>query len=581
VAIRNNHWYNLNELRNYPLDDTASCLSNVDERLPSAFIADLRLRWPNSYGQYAFISAASITPGLVTVLIEATSTLSNSPSNSTLIAGVTIPRSTLVQGRTYPVQAFKESVGGFICFGSAVEGPAYKGLFSAPTQSLITPRAARPNRPAPIPGIRLLNAANLKKGIVSIAAQSPLSVTKETRVIEGVEYENVLVFRLSEITDVALDNYLDSVFNEFGGTCNARVDSKSCGNPQPITAINGIGPDCDGVLTLNFEGCANVGRNTEDCGVIVDCEYGLSDTCEPAYLPNLETGKLPSEVPPAIIPPPIPPEPPVTPPISVSDSVETVLTLPYCDLFDSASAVPSGFNLVGTSSFGYISDSSPSEDDCCTGQSPGNFDCFGESISLSESCSDSVSEKGCHIVWEYIPPPGLVSSYGVLTTQGFSQRNVAIFNADVQSLYRKYTVDLKIVQTSTGSARNGGVLINYRINPDTGLPNYHVAYLDIDNGKFGVYFFNGISLVQITTTSIENLRTGDWYRIEFSSVPNETNLIQIIFTAVLTGITDPTVSATVESTVSTSNWVSDSGIAGLYVDRSKTYYAFWRIDEET
>ena len=62
MAIRNNHWYNLNEQRDYPVDDTASALSDDGSRLPSSLIADLRLRWPSALGRYAFISAAAVTP---------------------------------------------------------------------------------------------------------------------------------------------------------------------------------------------------------------------------------------------------------------------------------------------------------------------------------------------------------------------------------------------------------------------------------------------------------------------------------------------------------------------------------------
>jgi hypothetical protein len=579
VSIRNNHWYNLNSLRNYPLDDTASCLSNSGERLPPALIEDLRIRWPGSYGKYAFLSAASVTPGLVTVLIEVSHTLDNNPNSSTLIAGITLPLRELVTGRTYALQTFEKGVGGFICFGAGAEGPAYKGLFSSPQQSLITPRAARYSRPAPIPGFRLLNSDNLVKDIVSLTAETPLTISKETRVIAGVEYDNVIVFRLEELPDALDADYLASVFNEFSGPCSPRVDSRSCGDPQPLETVNGITPDCDGVLTINFEGCATVGRNVEDCGVVVDCQYGLADTCEAAYLPALSDGRLPSEVPPVIVPPPVPPEPPVEPPVSISESAQTVLNLPYCDLFDSSSGVPDGFSLIGSSSFGYIGDESPSESFCCLGTDPSNFDCFGESVSLSQSCSDSIARTGCRTEWEYIPPPALVSSYGVITEKGFSQRNTAIFVNDVQSLYRQYTVDLKIVQSTVGAKRNGGVLINYRINPDTGLPNYYVAFLDVDAKVFGIYFFNGISLVQLSSTVIGDVRAGDWYRISFKSVPNETNWVQVIFTAVLAGITDPTISATLETNVSTSNWVEDAGNAGLYVDRSNTYYSFWRIDE--
>ena len=87
MAIRNNDWYNLNEQRDYPVDDKASTLDDSGNRLPSALITDMRLRWPESLGQYAYVSAASVTPSIVTVMIEVSQTLDNVPNTSTLIAG--------------------------------------------------------------------------------------------------------------------------------------------------------------------------------------------------------------------------------------------------------------------------------------------------------------------------------------------------------------------------------------------------------------------------------------------------------------------------------------------------------------
>ena len=67
MAIRNNNWYNLNEQRDYPVDDVASALDDSGKRLPMSLITDLQLRWPKELGQYAYVSAASVTEGIVRV----------------------------------------------------------------------------------------------------------------------------------------------------------------------------------------------------------------------------------------------------------------------------------------------------------------------------------------------------------------------------------------------------------------------------------------------------------------------------------------------------------------------------------
>jgi hypothetical protein len=565
MAIRNNHWYNINEQHFYPLDDKASAISNEGEFLPSSLISDLRLRWPITYGQFAFISAASITNHLITILIEATNTLDPVAGQTTLIAGITLPKSELSAGRTYTLTAFKPKVGGFIVIGSNVSAN-YSGTFSSPRQSLLTPRAARYSRVPPVQTIGINNTTNPLSGLVNLVALSPLQLTKETRVINGVEETNVIVLRLVDLAqDVNRAAANESIFATFAGDCGKRVGSKTCGDPQPIQTINGIGADCDGVLTLDFRGCALVGKNVTDCGVVVDCNLGLASSCLPPYLPNLTTGELPSEAPPIIITPPLPPQPPIPIPNSISESVQTILALPYCDTFDEAFAY--FFNPIGASSFGFISDDSPEENFCCSGPPPAD---------TSYGCaSNSISESG-----HWYPAPIIASSYGAISQTAQAVTNISLFTGDVQSLYRRFTTDFKITQGVVGSLKNAGIIVNYRLATAT-LYNYLLALLDIDNSRFGIYFFNGNVLIALTQVTVPEAVINDWYRLTFELTPNLVTKTSINLEAVLTGVTDPMVSYTLNTSLSTTFWVTDAANSGFYAKRSRSYFSFWRIDEVT
>jgi hypothetical protein len=585
MPIRNSHWYNLNEQRFYPLDDTASARSDTGEVLPSSLIADLRLCWPAQYGKYAFISAAASTPGLVTVLIEATSTLDNNPSTSVLIAGITLPKSELTGGRTYALTAFKSGVGGFIVLGTNLD-ENYSGRFSSPAQSLLTPRAARANRIAPIPSIKVDDAAVALTGLVNLVAAAPLQLTKETRVINGVEYSNVVVFSLKEEEQVTAVAVAESVLATFAGPCGKRTGSKTCTDPQPVQFINGVAPDCDGVLTIDFQGCAVVGRNTKDCGVILDCSLGLSASCSPPYLPTLTTGKLPSETPRVIIVPPSPPTPPVIVDVSISESVKTVLTLPYCDTFDEMIAV--GFYPMGDSLFDFVSDDSPSENDCCVGAVT-NYGCdmsesvsssvdYAVSYSLSNSLSHSNSMSYSVATVPILRSIEIASSYGTIDPNAQARTNISIWTMDVQSLYRKYITDVKITNGQLGSKKNAGIVINYRQVLPT-VVNYLVAVLDIDTSTFGIYFFNGLFLVPIITTSVLKAKADDWYRISFTVIPNNITQTSVQLIAVLTGITDPTIATVLSTSISANLWQTDAGNAGFYAKRSRSYFSFWRVEE--
>lgn len=628
MSIRNNHWYNLNEQRSYPLDDTASCISDNEQRLPSTIIQDIRIRWPSQYGKYAFVSAVSATPYIVTVMIEVSETLDNLDRSSTLIAGITVPRAQLLAGQALTLQPFKNYVGGFISFGN-FDDLNFSGYFSSPLQSLLTARAARYVRTPPIPSIGVENTATVLRGVVNFTGVAPMQVVKEPKVIDGVEYENVIVFRLAQPTlefDQAT-SLVGSVFSEFAGECGKRVGARACDDPQPIESINGVRPDCDGVLTIEFFGCAIVGRNTADCGIIVDCNLGLSASCDPPYLPALADGKLPSEAPPILTPPPLLPEPPITPDVSISDSVTTVLALPYCDTFDEGQAF--SFTPLGNSIFGIIGDDSPDELFCCI-DSEEQYACsqsfsesvdylvsfsfsestsLSESYSVSESASESLSVSGDQVLaetinvnkkqrryrkafkdigfdtewyiskWYDLGTSNIASSYGSIGTNAETRTNISLFNGDVQTLFRRYSTDLKIVTSSLGGLRNAGLLVNYRVLA-AGVPSYYVALVDVDNAKFGLYFFNGIRLNTISELEVLELRTNDWYRVTLSVIPTA-SLTQINFVATLAGVTDGDVSATINAVVSAASWAGDSGKSGFYTRRSQSYFSYWRIDEIT
>lgn len=566
MSVRNNHWYNLNSLRSYPLDETATGLSNAGTHLPSNLIEDLRLRWPRSLGQFAFISAATVTNHIVTILIEATSTLNNDLNDSTLIAGLSLPMSDFVRSQMYRLQSFVPGVGGYIAIGSGASNN-YTGVFGSPNQSMLTPRAARPYRSPPVPTIRLEGSTTRLTGIVNITATAPLQIVKESRVIGGVEYDNVAVIRLSQDT-ANIDSTVSaaSVFSRYIGPCGSRVNSKSCNNPQPILSINGVSPDCDGVLTLTFNGCATVGKVSPDNGVVLDCDKGLSTTCKGPYLPALSDGSLPSESDAVEIPPPVPPEPPIFEDVSISEVLVTSLTLPYCDTFDTGTAV--GFVALYDSLFGFIADDSPAEDFCCVGPEYSTSDCCQDSQSGNSQSESAV------VVFD------VDSSYGTVATAAQARNNVSVFISDVQTLYRRYTTDVKIFAGQVGSKKNAGILVNYRTNEDTDLAEYWTAHLNLDNGVFGLYFFNGISLVLLgTSTVVTNLRTGDWYRLTLSVIPDSIVLTRVNLVATLDGIYDPSISVTLASSVSAGLYLPDSGMAGLTANRSKTIYSFWRIEE--
>ena len=561
MAIRNNHWYDLNSQRAYPLDITASGISDAGILLPDSVIEDLRLRWPVTFGKYAFLSALTITEHIVTVMFSACSTLDNSSNDAVLLAGISIPDSEYVPNKTYVLETFEEGVAGFITVGLG-SSEAYSGNFTTPNQGLLTARAARSSRIPPVSSMSVLNAKNRLKGVVNFEALSPLSIVKETRTIEGVEYDNVIVFKLVEdaevetnLVDAGLTLETESVFKSFSGDCGRRVGSKDCGSPSPLETINGIGADCDGIITLQFKGYGLIGRNITDCGIIVDCDLGLSGSCSPPPLPNLTTGELPSETAPRLIPPVIPPEPPVTPTNSISEGFTSVLNLPYCEPFDYIYGSFPIYFLNGSgpaAAWSYTTDDSPGEEYCCE-----------DANDSTNSCSNSLA----------VSPS---QSFGTNTALSETNINEAFFIADDQTLFREIVSDVKMLTPTLGARSNASVLLNKQTS--SSLNTYWFVELDITNKTFGIYYWNGASATTIQAVVIPTLDLNEWYRIKFAAIPT-VKQIEVDLEAELVGITDPTISASISTSVNSSSWGLDSGIYGIRSNRSKSLFSYFKIQQ--
>lgn len=589
MAIRNNHWYNINEQRSYPLDDTASCRDDNDVRLPNDFLADLRLSWPLSYGRYCYLSAASCTPTSVSLIFSSCSDLDNLTGDSQILCGLNLPRNQSRTYETYSLRVFplgpstadlsllvydssylnwenfflawapaedtlfsgqieREGIGGHVVFGSGIE-QEFSCMFSSPRQSLITARAGRATIVSPVSKLRLGGSSKPYTGLLDLSVTGPMYARKEPQSINGKWQENVIVLGLDN-TRATPDE--ESVFSRFAGRCSPRVSSGSCGDPQPLQSINGVRPDCDGNVTLDFRGCAVVGRSASDCGVILDCNLGLEQSCRPPYLPDASDGLLPGEYDPVNIPP-LPPDSDSSdgPDTGISDSFSPSLALPYCDTFDGVQA--NSFTQVGSSMFVFIADDSPAEDVCCNGppEAASGFGCDE---------SDSVSSSPV--------------SYGTNSPSARAFTHISLFTADNQTLFRQFVTDLRIQPNVTGTDNVAGILVNYKFGGN-GLPNYYVAAVDTKTFTFGIYLFNGLAFVPLVQEIDYAIRINEWMRVRFSVVPTSNS---VSFTANLQGITRPSLNVALSTSVPASQWGTDSGQSGFYIRKSLAHFAYWRVE---
>tara|TARA_R110002020_G_scaffold16515_4_gene58249 strand:- start:3997 stop:5706 length:1710 start_codon:yes stop_codon:yes gene_type:complete len=568
MAIRNQSWYGLNSSRDYPLDDTASAISGKDKRLPSDIIVDIRIRWPDLVGTYAFLGSVAVTPGAVTATVLASPDLSNSSNTYTPIAVISVPRTTLQPGKQYALQPMYPGAFGYIVFGSGTS-ESWSGNFSSPAQALLTPKSARPYASLPVSSLSRLYDETPLTGVINLAASDPLEIVAAEREIGGIA-RDVIVIRLREETANILTDDTQSSFETFAGQCGKRPESRNCGDPIPIETINAVGPDCDGIICLEFKGCAVVGKNTDDCGVVVDCGIGLSDTCAPPALPDME-GILPSEKRPEM--PPIPPDPePIVPPEeSVTEGVVTSITLPHCDSFSDLSA---DYFSQTDGSWSFFFDNSP-DDLCDNPYIPPHW-------VMTDSCSESDSDS-CS-VWD----PGQAASQGYSYETGSSStKNISIFTPDAQTVYRTYQTDLKMLPGVAGTKHNGGILVNNKTTPSGGN-TFYLLELDYDDAEFRLVYFNSFTYVTLSAQSLPSLGLGKWYNLEFSVVPvgPHFNTIELRgkFTGAVGGTySDPVsiITVSISHVISAASYLEDSELSGLHTNRGLTRFSYWRVSEQT
>jgi hypothetical protein len=529
MAIRNQSWYNLNSTRDYPLADTASAISDdTTSRLPQDIITDLRIRWPDILGKYAFLGSVAATSGAVTAIILAATDLSNSDASYTPIAAISVPLKDFKEGKQYALDPMYPAVFGYIVFGSGTEA-AWSGNFSSPAQSLLASRSARFYASLPVSSLGRLHDAAPLTGVVKLDAAPPLEVVKAEREIGGI-WREVVVVRLKEDSSLPAAGAL-SPFEEFAGKCGKRPESENCGDPIPMETINAVGPDCDGIITLDFKGCAVVGKNTDDCGIVVDCGIGLSETCDPPRIPTL-AGLLPSEELAEPLPAPPDPEPSPDPEESFSDVI-TSITLPYCDSFDDE--VANNFS-IQSGDWIFVYDNSPT--DLCNS--------------------------------------GLGYSYASEGATSGGARNVTLFTADAQTVYRTYKTDVKLRPGVAGMKHNAGIVLNHKTTL-SGASTFYLLEIDWDDGVFRLVYFNGFIYNTLVTYDVPTLSLDEWYYLELTVVP-ASSLTTLDFTCKLES---STLNITLTHMISTAVYGTDSELTGFHANRSFSRFSYYRISEQT
>lgn len=284
--IRDHNWYNLNEQRSWPVDEAATATSDTGVRLPNDILADLQLWFPRSLGPRAALAAVSVRPSAVSLVIRS--------STGVLLASVVVPRTSLEPYTIYQLRALRDGVVGQIVFGNGALSDENIDLrFSTNAQSFLVPKTTWCYATPPVLTLGKLNAANGLSGDVLLEAGDDIELVEETVVIDSAP-KRAIVVNLVSSTGVVED--IDrNVSKLYAGPCAGRPESKTCGDPEPIEAINTVSPDCCGYVYVELQGCIELTHvQSGGSGVVLDCAFGQEDACVKPWIPD-EDGRLPIE----------------------------------------------------------------------------------------------------------------------------------------------------------------------------------------------------------------------------------------------------------------------------------------------
>lgn len=542
MATRNPAWLNANETRSYPLADSADLRSVQGDRLPHDIITDINLRYPNDLGLYPYLAAVGVTDQLVSLTIQAATSLSDTSSLSPVAAlGLSKP---IIEGRPYALESQYPGSGGWVVFGSGVQ-ENFSGRFLGPARSLLSPRAARSYRTLPVSSLSKLNALTALTGLVRLSGTAPIEVVKESRTIQGVN-RDVVVVRLTQPAEDAVIDGENSIFREFLGKCSGRPESLTCGDPAPIEFINTVRPDCNGNITIEFDGCAKLAEVLDNYGVLVDCELGLIDACALGTLAASD-GKLRTEYDDECV---------VNaeslwfngndfenvPSDSISEIVVTPPpfsgSLPFYECFATGN-VEQWNTISGT--FALVSDVSP--DPIC------DQDAFSDSFEgvTTEDRSYESTDLGRR---------------NIVTWEGF----------DTTTMSRRLTVDFKMI--NAGAKKNAGVILNYRPHPTVpGRYLYHLVELDYDAGEIRVLRWNGTNFVtEPAFAAVPGISLGLWYRLQVEVTPGSEADISVQ----LTNVDAPALSVSFSFTAA--SFSPADGYFGLHANRSQSRFNSIRVE---
>ena len=609
MALRNQNWYDLNESRPWPVDDSAKLLDRDGARLSHDLIVDLYMRFPQELGERAYISSITISPGIVTVNLLGTG------PNFAPMAAITLRRP-VEPYRQYELDSLYKGVGGWIVFGSGIRDTTNNRLvFDDSLQSLLLAQTARKYLKLPVYSIGKLFAEPGLTGLVKLSGGNDIEIVREEIEINEVVRDAAVVRLKNKRTTGDSRNLLEI----YAGTCGQRPESLNCGDPEPIQSINTVVPDCCGNINVEFRGCGDVSSIEGECGVVVDCGFGLGAACKTEdRLPDSD-GRLPNEYVDQCIDHSESFDPAAPPPDVREYAPKSKLfpgsQLPYFE--DFSDSVAEDFEIT-SGEFIIVQGGNGSGTVLTIRQNGGNPNvivAFGESpaaglplkfsvegntlpgYNTTHNFDSAVDERtlisdvayvsdGDGGTWEEIATGGSGTA-GIVWEAQEDLENVALWKlglpeaVDWECTWKKIIVPLSIKEGSTGTKDNAGVVFNHRPTVlDPTVTEFWLAEINWTNSKtFNLLHRSGSTWRVYGSQELLEMDQHKRYQIEIEILPldEDGSSLHAYVRARVIGIDDGLFSEL--GPVVLPFYYPANGYFGFYSDRSLSWFESMRVED--
>ena len=535
MALINREWENANENRDYPIDESSSCIDDNGVRLPQDVLVDACLVMPFDSPKHLFVSSLTITSRWVTITLSAAHTSQPGLSDLQSIATLSLEKSQIVVGRPYAVSGRSAGISGYVVFGKGIRRNL--GLvFSTPSQSRLAQRSYRLLGYRPVAGMGRPNCRDGLRQLIGLQAESPLEIVYDQVEIDDRVYPALRV-RLTDKLDPSAAADI-SVLQEFSGPCSSRPDSRTCPDPQPIEYLGSVSPDCEGFIEIELSGGFVVGQNVDDGSLVIEYDHDRSEICQRGPYPTPQ-GVLPGEV--------------EDPAYYDLTSIEDVWSEGSRSLLQAGDGSARSFS-VGEEVLGS----------------------FPVAVEFSDfQAVDFVPHLGSWTFIGDLPYDPDVICYTPATITGGSRQNATLWHGfDITTLNRAVETSLKFSSARGSTMHNGGLIINYQESSDsTGRWQMILAVLDYDKQALRLLRWTGGGFQSIFEMPANGLRRDVWYTLR-AVIRVDDGYTEVKITVSVSG---PNIDLLV-GPILVPNYSPADGLFGLWADCSHTRFLYFSVD---